>query len=161
MIAPWVRSEKGSVNERSVNEGTEATIPVLTRRLGSWRVSVHRRAFSAAELGRRYDDVAPQWDRLLARLGVPAAYERLFRRVLDETGLDVHRRRHRVLDCGVGTGAASAALLAALGGVPPAGGLEIDAVDVSLRMLERAATNLHRAPQRHAAPRRRVRVAVQ
>jgi SAM-dependent methyltransferase len=131
------------LTERHIVGIAADTIPVLTRRIGSWRISVQRHVLPPGELGRRYDAAAPQWDRRLARLGVPAAYETLFRTMLVDAQLDMHGHRHRVLDCGAGTGAASAALLAALGGVPAAG-LELTAVDVSRRMLEQAGLKLRR-----------------
>jgi hypothetical protein len=40
-------------------------IPIVAHWLGSWRVSVHRRAMNAAELARSNDRVAPTWARTL------------------------------------------------------------------------------------------------
>ena len=50
------------------------TIPVLARWVGSWQISLRRRALSAPELTRSYDRAAAGWNRTLERLGVPGAY---------------------------------------------------------------------------------------
>ncbi len=55
-------------------------IPVFAHWLGPWRVSVYRRTLSAAELARSYDRVAPTWERTIARLDYPSAYEFLLGR---------------------------------------------------------------------------------
>lgn len=115
----------------------EETIPVFARWFGSWQVSVQRLAFSSPELTRRYDRAAPGWDRTLDRLGYPGAYETLLRRVLSEEALEVVVARPRVLDCGVGTGALSSALARVL---PTP--FQLDAIDISPRMLERASSSL-------------------
>lgn len=107
------------------------TIPVFARWFGSWQISVERRALSVPELARRYDDSASGWQRTVDRLGFPAAYESLLRQIVGgETP-------STVLDCGVGTGALSQALIKAL----PAP-FALTAVDVSARMLEQAKTAL-------------------
>ena len=112
---------------------SDQTIPVFAGWLGSWRISVQRLAYSSPELTRRYDRAAPGWGRTLERLGFPAAYETLLRSVLSEEGQDTLGPRPRVLDCGVGTGALSSALARAL-----ATPFELDAIDISRSMLERA-----------------------
>ncbi len=118
----------------------EETIPVFTRWFGSWRLSLQRRALSPSQLSRCYDLAAPGWCRTLERFGFPYAYEALLRRILsdDEPGVRVAPRR--VLDCGVGTGALSCALAR----VSP-GPLELDGIDISPRMLERAGSRLRDA----------------
>jgi demethylmenaquinone methyltransferase/2-methoxy-6-polyprenyl-1,4-benzoquinol methylase len=113
------------------------TIPVIARWVGSWRISVQRRALSAPELARSYDRAAPGWSRTLDRLGVPDAYESLIREVLSEEALSVAGATLRVLDCGVGTGALSCAL-ARVWPVP----FKLDAIDLSPQMLERASRRL-------------------
>ena len=86
------------------------TIPVYARWFGSWRISVDRRAFTPRGLRHSYDQAAPLWSRLLDRLSVPKAYERLLQRALPEDLATANERRLNVLDCGIGTGALSIAL---------------------------------------------------
>ena len=105
----------------------EKTIPVFARWFGSWQVSVRRRAFSGAELTRRYDRSSGDWHRRVERLGFPAAYEAVLRRVVGR------EPPARVLDCGTGTGA----LALALANLMP-GPFALSAVDRSARMLAEA-----------------------
>ena len=79
-------------------------IPVFAHWLGSWRVSVHRRALSAAELARSYGRVAPTWEHTLARLDYPNAYEFLLQRLLVERLPSHGRETLRTLAAGTGTG---------------------------------------------------------
>jgi len=118
----------------------DQTIPVFARWFGSWQVSVERRALSVPELTRRYDQAAPGWNHTLDRLGFPDAYEAMLRRVLHEEGSDTPGLDGRVLDCGVGTGVLSRAL-ARVSPTP----FELDAIDISPRMLERAGHGLRAA----------------
>ena len=129
--------DSNSLNTPSNVLYDEETIPVFARWIGSWRISLQRRALSSAQLTRFYDLAAPGWSRTLDRLGYPGAYEALLRRVLSEQPLDVAGARPRVLDCGVGTGALSCALARVL----PAP-CRLDAIDISPRMLERASSSL-------------------
>ena len=103
------------------------TIPVFARWFGSWQISVQRRALSVPELTRRYDESATDWHRAVDRLGFPAAYESLLRQFAGS------EMPSTVLDCGVGTGALSQALIRVL----PAP-FALTAVDVSPGMLEQA-----------------------
>lgn len=107
------------------------TIPVFARWFGSWQISVQRRALSVPELTRRYDESATDWHRTVDRLGFPSAYESLLRQVAG------NETPSTVLDCGVGTGALSQALIRVL----PAP-FALTAVDVSPRMLEQAQNSL-------------------
>ena len=109
-------------------------IPVMARRIGTWRISLHRRAMSTPELTESYDRAAAGWHRTVDRLGVPVAYEGLLREALASSN---SRSALRVLDCGVGTGALSSALLRVTD-VP----VRLDAVDLSPGMLEQAAARL-------------------
>lgn len=110
---------------------TQGTIPVFARWFGSWQISVTRRALSLQELTQRYDESADGWQRTIDRLGFPAAYESLLRQIAGgETP-------STVLDCGVGTGAMSQALIRVLKAP-----FALTAVDVSPRMLEQAQNAL-------------------
>ncbi len=124
----------------AVGRYDEETIPVFARWFGSWRLSLQRRALSATQLSRYYDGAAPGWSRTLDRLGFPTAYETLLRRLLNEEAPGVTGAPFRVLDCGVGTGALSCAL-ARVSPVP----FELDGIDISARMLERAGSRLRDA----------------
>jgi len=75
---------------------------------------------------RRFDALAPSWDAIRADV---ADSQRMLERALDELGLTAPAR---VLDVGTGTGQAAGILL---GRYP---GAEIDAVDASAQMIERA-----------------------
>lgn len=106
---------------------TNHTIPVFTRWFGSWQISVERRPFGLEELTHRYDESASHWQGTVERLGFPAAYDSLLHQIVgDETP-------SHVLDCGVGTGALSEALIR-VAKAPFA----LTAIDLSPRMLEQA-----------------------
>jgi len=125
------------LNHPSTVQYDDETIPVFARWLGSWRISLQRRALSSPELARAYDLAAPEWSRKLDRLGFPDAYETLLCRVLSEEAIGITGAQLRVLDCGVGTGALSSALARVL----PAP-FRLNAIDISPRMLERASRSL-------------------
>lgn len=129
-----------SVNEQLKTEYAADTIPVFSRWFGSWRISVQRRAFSAPDLARHYDLAAPRWGRILDRFGYPGAYAALLGKAVGEDALEAAGPAPRVLDCGVGTGALSIALARVF-----AGRVELDAIDISPGMLERAAANFRTA----------------
>lgn len=121
------------------NRYAASTIPVFSRWIGSWQISVQRKSFSSSQLACLYDQAAPSWGRTLDRFGFPRAYESMLRRVLSELPLKDAVARPRVVDCGVGTGALSCALAHVL---PHP--FTLDAIDVSPRMLEWASRNLTR-----------------
>jgi len=115
----------------------DEAIPVFARWIGSWRISLQRRAMSTPQLTRSYDRAAPGWSRTLDRLGAPDAYETMLRRVLSEEAIGAVSDRPRVLDCGVGTGALSTALARTLSAP-----FALDAIDLSPRMLAHARHRL-------------------
>lgn len=123
--------------QRAPSERYEPTtkIPVYSRSFGSWHLSLQRQPLGTPELTHRYDREASRWSKVLARFGVPHAYESLLRGTLGEAVSAVAGTPPRVLECGIGTGALSAALE----GVLPAGA-SIDAIDISPAMLEQAHT---------------------
>jgi demethylmenaquinone methyltransferase/2-methoxy-6-polyprenyl-1,4-benzoquinol methylase len=118
----------------------DSPIPAFTRWLGSWRLSIHRRALSAPELAQSYDRVAASWDRTLDRFAYPDAYERLLRHVLAERLPACSGRPLRALDAGAGTGQLALALARA-SSTP----VTIEAVDISEQMLQRADNRMSRA----------------
>jgi len=105
-------------------------IPVLAGRLGSWRISLDRQAYTLPDLANHYDAIAPGWGRKIARLGVPQAYEAELRRIVSPID---RRAPLNVLDCGIGTGALSLAL-SRMAQQP----LEMEGLDLSERMVGQA-----------------------
>ncbi|MBE9101887.1 class I SAM-dependent methyltransferase [Vacuolonema iberomarrocanum] len=106
----------------------KTTIPTLDR----WRT-----APSIDTLRSIYDSSAPQWHDIVARLGQLQNYQRLF-----ESHAVRDRLRHldqtsQILDCGMGTGAFSLALLDSID--QPA---HVSGVDISYPMLTHAQQNL-------------------
>ena len=61
--------DSNSLNTPSNVLYDEETIPLFARWIGSWRISLQRRALSSAQLARFYDLAAPGWSRTLDRLG--------------------------------------------------------------------------------------------
>ena len=120
-----------------LNGNPAGTIPNFDRWFGSWQVSVRRRPFNPAQLSSFYDREAGSWDRTLGRLGFPRAYEAMLRAVLQENPIETGSGSLSALDCGVGTGAMSAAL-ARFARTP----LRLYGIDISDRMLDRARDRL-------------------
>ena len=102
--------------------------------VGAWRLSVYRIPPTQPELARLYDG-SFWWGSPLYRAVFRPAYQRLF----------VELQRHgwlsdrEVLDCGIGTGLFSDALICVVGN-----GVEIHGVDISPKMLEQARALLTR-----------------
>ena len=115
----------------------ELTIPVFKCRFGSWQISVFRQAFNATDLGHRYDQAAPKWEHKLKRYNYLNAYESLLRSVIGSRPNQLAQKKLRVLDCGVGTGAMSKALIQ----VSPSQ-IILDAIDISPVMLQHATGEL-------------------
>ena len=111
-------------------------IPVYERWFGTWQISVNRRGFSADDLRQAYDDQAPMWTGKLMKLGFLEAYRKVMAEFTEGDDL-VGGTPFRVLDCGVGTGALSAAF--AHGVAQP---FDLSAVDISPSMLSEARRNL-------------------
>ncbi|MBE9067639.1 methyltransferase domain-containing protein [Leptolyngbya cf. ectocarpi LEGE 11479] len=104
------------------------TIPSLDR----WKT-----APSIDTLRSLYDASADQWHDNLARLGQIHDYQLLFQRQAVRDRLSHLDPTSRILDCGVGTGAFSAALLASID--QPA---HISGIDISYPMLTQARQSL-------------------
>lgn len=119
-----------NVNALNAIDRETDTIPVFARWIGSWRVSVRRKALGAEELAGRYDRAAPGWRRTVRRFGYPDAYRAALRRVLTARPDLAARGPLRALDCGAGAGDLSLALVSAA-----AGPVTLSAVDISPRML--------------------------
>ncbi|MEM9005643.1 MAG: class I SAM-dependent methyltransferase [Cyanobacteria bacterium P01_F01_bin.86] len=97
---------------------------------------------SIATLRSRYDASADEWQNNLARLGQIHDYQLLFASQAVRTCLSHLDQTSKILDCGVGTGAFSLALLDSLDQPVHVAGL-----DISHPMLTHAQQNLeHRCP---------------
>jgi ubiquinone/menaquinone biosynthesis C-methylase UbiE len=104
--------------------------------LAPWRI-----APSIDTMRSRYDASADHWDDYLARLGQHQDYQRLFKSRAVRDGLSQLDQTSKILDCGVGTGAFSLALLDSI-----AHPVQVSGVDISSPMLTHAQQNLkHRS----------------
>jgi len=109
--------------------------PIST--LDHWRA-----APSINTLRSLYDASADHWDDNLARLRQPDNYQLLFKRRAVRNGLSHLDHTSKILDCGVGTGAFSLALLDSIDHP-----VQVSGVDISTPMLTHAQQNLkHRCP---------------
>ncbi len=113
------------------------SIPVFSRSLGSWRLSVERSAFDQGVLAAHYDKKSEQWQNIVDRYGFVPAYQGLIQGVMCHPHYRQHASSLRVLDAGVGTGAMSAAFREHMDGH-----LVLDAVDISQAMLQQAQQRL-------------------
>ncbi len=100
-------------------------------------MTIRRIPPSRSDLVRIYDRNAWYWDSLLHRVSYGQAYVRLFKRLQGDGWLGNADRSARVLDCGIGTGLFSDALMRAVNAP-----FEIHGVDVSPKMMARARARL-------------------
>lgn len=90
----------------------------------------------------RYDASADHWDNYLARLGQLHDYQLLFKSKAVRNCLSHLDQTSKILDCGVGTGAFSLALLDSVDQT-----VQVSGIDISTPMLTHARQNLeHRCP---------------
>ncbi|MBX2838204.1 MAG: class I SAM-dependent methyltransferase [Gammaproteobacteria bacterium] len=108
-------------------------IPVVSRSLGSWRLSIDRQAYQVSELAERYDDAAMEWQNTLNRLGVNRAYSSLAVQVLAQLDRSEDSAPIRLLECGAGTAEFSRAMVLASDHE-----FRISAVDISSAMKNQA-----------------------
>lgn len=108
-------------------------IPVWSRALGSWNVSISRRPFQSAELEHHYDRTADVWQTKVERLGFIDAYHELIASALRDRQLSDSDLPLQVMDAGVGTGAMSQALSNLV-----SCDVDLLGVDISTEMLDRA-----------------------
>lgn len=120
--------------------GGQGFLPLFSRSIGSWQVSVARRPFAPQELAARYDQESDRWDETLARHGFAQAYRALVHAVMRRPQYRQDVVRLKVLDVGVGTGALSHALRQELDRR-----FQLTGVDVSAEMLRKARTSLSKA----------------
>ncbi len=86
------------------------TIPVTSRRIGSWHVAISRRPHAPEDLAGRYDAVSGRWRRTARRFRLEDAYREALRACDAEAILVTAGPEARVLDCGIGCGSLSLAL---------------------------------------------------
>lgn len=115
-----------------LNTTTPTALPTIDRTIDRWEA-----APSVETLRSLYDASAPQWQDNLARLGQIHGYHLLFKSQAVRTQLSHLDQTSKILDCGVGTGAFSLALLESVG--QP---VHISGVDISYPMLIQAQQNL-------------------
>jgi len=106
------------------------TIPVMEARMGDWRLSLRRRGYDAQDLAKLYDAKASKWNEALSNLRVESAYSQIHSQLMADL-----KPNDKVLDCGIGTGALSKALLKT---IPYA--LNIHGIDISPEMIKTAKT---------------------
>lgn len=116
------------------------TIPMTSRRIGSWQVSISRRPLPPGQLANRYDAIAIDWERTAQRYQLEKAYQT----PLSASGAlaalaDISSEVH-VLDCGIGSGSLSIALHRLM---PERGNWH--GIDASSEMLNTADTVLRHA----------------
>ena len=103
-------------------------------------MTIRRIPPSRSDLVTIYDRTAWYWDSLLHRVSYGLAYARLFNRLRRDGWLGNADRSARVLDCGIGTGLFSDALVRAVNA-----SFEIHGVDISPKMMARARSRLMRS----------------
>ena len=104
----------------------------------TWQLSVKRVRPTAQELVEKYNSIADQWQQKIQWFGYEKAYASLFTQLHDDLCNNFTKRgTTSVLDCGVGSGALSAALFKS--GV---GNLVLHGVDTSPTMAAVARTHL-------------------
>ena len=113
------------------------TIPVWSRSIGSWKLSLARHPFAASELEDRYDKAANAWQATISRLGFEDAYAELADRVVPEVDDAAGTGTLKVLDAGIGTGAMAIAFASRCGHP-----VDISGIDLSSGMLRQAGRNL-------------------
>ena len=105
--------------------------------LGSWRVSVKQVPPTSAELATMYNNDAPHWHRSISLLGYSRAYNQLFA-ALKVNGTLTHLPENgHVLDCGIGTGGLSLALVKQTSPT-----IKIHGIDIAEKMLTQADERL-------------------
>jgi demethylmenaquinone methyltransferase/2-methoxy-6-polyprenyl-1,4-benzoquinol methylase len=92
-----------------------------------------------SDVARLYDRTAWYWDSPVHHIAYRRAYFQLFERLQEDRPLAAAERPSRVLDCGIGTGLFSEALLRAT-----ATPFDVYGIDLSVQMLARARSRLQR-----------------
>ncbi|WP_189799593.1 class I SAM-dependent methyltransferase, partial [Tateyamaria sp. syn59] len=117
--------------------GVQSLVPVFSRSLGSWRLSVERRPYSESDLADRYDRKSGAWHKIIERHRFHDAYRDVIDRVMRQPRYRQKAQDLRVLDAGIGTGAMSSAFHQQLGRR-----FRLNGIDISLAMLGQADARL-------------------
>lgn len=112
------------------------SIRLFERSFGSWKLSLTREALSEKQISGAYDRVAPEWTRKLNRLGVPGFYHSIWHQLRSQIDGEGSHRNLQVLDCGIGDGAFSTALIDTLDVHPRLFGVDLS--EEMLGLAERA-----------------------
>jgi demethylmenaquinone methyltransferase/2-methoxy-6-polyprenyl-1,4-benzoquinol methylase len=114
-------------------------IPLFSRWIGAWRISVERKPYERTELATRYNGIADSWQHKLTRLGVTDDYRDIANHLADSlvnnaaSAVAPLRAPVNLIDCGAGTAALSLHL-AHTSRIP----LHVSLVDISSAMLQQA-----------------------
>ncbi|MDC0737054.1 methyltransferase domain-containing protein [Cognatishimia sp. SS12] len=112
-------------------------LPLFSKRLGSWHISVGREEYDAAQLSTQYDALSHKWARKIDRLGFGAAYAALIQSVAAQPRYALTTPKPHVVDIGIGTGALAGAFCQ-YHHTP----VHLTGVDISPAMLGQAQRNL-------------------
>lgn len=128
------------MTSRSVGSSDGETIPMASRHIGSWKVTVSRRVWTPRELADRYDTAARYWARTAHRFQLEAAYSESLIESGAPAALERAGENARALDCGIGSGSLSIALNSTL---PKQ--VAYHGIDVSDKMLASADVAMRQA----------------
>lgn len=120
-------------------------IPVLSKALGSWRLSIDREPLSDNEITKRYDRKASHWMQTLSLMGYLKAYRSLFQTLFTDGYLSELHDAPWILDAGTGSGALSLAFNAAHSAQTPKGNAMFSGIDQSPEMLRIAQCSFDEA----------------
>lgn len=87
------------------------TVPVATFSFGSWRISLDREELALSSLQASYDQVASNWSQIIACLRYRDAYRSCMASLPKAAWLLNGNEELNVLDCGIGAGDLSLALI--------------------------------------------------
>lgn len=113
------------------------TIPMASRRIGSWEVHISRRTLPPADLAKRYDFASERWGRTAQRYRLESAYREPLLASQIRAALTHRGPKARVLDCGIGCASLSIALDSIL--KQPA---DYYGIDTSVEMLLKAKAKM-------------------
>ncbi len=116
------------------------TIPLTSRRIGSWQVSISRCVLPPGQLASRYDAIAANWERTAQSYQLETAYQQPLLTSDAPAALAGISGEAQVLDCGIGSGSLSMALQRLI-----AEQVKWHGIDTSSEMLNNAETVMRRA----------------
>lgn len=105
--------------------------------IGMWRLAIERILQTDTDLANSYNQASAHWDTSIRRLGYHRAYSHLFQQLTADGTLRHLPGDAQVLDCGIGTGSLSRALV-----MQTSSALHITGVDIAADMLGAAQHTL-------------------